>query len=130
MNAGFRFPRQKRILSSQEYGNVFKTGNKLYSNGFVLFYKNNDLDIARLGLAIGKKHIPTAVARNRIKRISRETFRQHPELTSYDLVIVVRSGTKSTKKPGHHEIRCSINELWQRLAASSNRKNPEKRRDS
>ncbi|RCS57024.1 ribonuclease P protein component [Parvibium lacunae] len=32
----------------------------------------------RLGLIVGKRHLPLAVQRNRLKRLLRETFRQHP----------------------------------------------------
>ena len=48
---------------------------------------------ARLGLAIAKKSVKTAVNRNRIKRLSREFFRlNHENIAIADYVILVRSG--------------------------------------
>ena len=48
---------------------------------------------ARLGLAIAKKSVKTAVHRNRIKRLSREFFRlNHENIAIADYVILVRSG--------------------------------------
>lgn len=45
----------------------------------------------RLGFAIAKKQINKAVDRNRLRRIFRESFRQHKTLLpSQDFVIMVR----------------------------------------
>jgi len=47
------------------------------------------MDIARLGLAISKKNCRHASGRNRIKRVVRESFRQHKmELTGLDIVVL------------------------------------------
>ena len=47
------------------------------------------MDIARLGLAISKKNCRQATGRNRIKRIVRESFRQHQaELAGLDVVVI------------------------------------------
>jgi ribonuclease P protein component len=44
---------------------------------------------ARLGLAISKKHCRKATARNRIKRIVRESFRHHQaDLGNVDVVVI------------------------------------------
>ena len=44
---------------------------------------------ARLGLAISKKHCRRATARNRIKRIIRESFREHQAaITGLDIVVI------------------------------------------
>ncbi len=50
------------------------------------------LDHARLGLAISKKKIRTAAARNRIKRLVRESFRLRcRNLSSIDIVVLAAS---------------------------------------
>lgn len=47
----------------------------------------NDLSQARLGLIVSKRHIATAVGRNRVKRLLREWFRQRQsELTGLDII--------------------------------------------
>lgn len=56
---------------------------------FTVLYKRNAGAQARLGLAISRKHCRGAVARNRLKRIIRESFRLHREaLTGLDLVVI------------------------------------------
>ena len=46
--------------------------------------------MARLGVVVGKKQLPTAVARNYAKRILRETFRlQRLNLPALDYVVRV-----------------------------------------
>lgn len=50
--------------------------------------KPNQLGFPRLGLVIGKRILPRAVDRNRIKRCARESFRQlYPELPACDFVV-------------------------------------------
>jgi len=54
--------------------------------------KCNNVELARLGLAVPKKHIHRAVERNRLKRIIRESFRLKQEkLKGNDIVVVVRN---------------------------------------
>lgn len=51
----------------------------------------NNLSHPRLGLAIAKKSIKTAVARNRIKRTARESFRlQRQHISNIDIVVMAR----------------------------------------
>lgn len=51
----------------------------------------NRLEIARIGLIVPKKVIPTAVARNRIKRLLREWFRaRQDELLGVDIVARIK----------------------------------------
>lgn len=52
--------------------------------------RKNRMRDARLGLVVGKKGNRTAVRRNRIKRLVRDTFRQTSvNLGGYDIVIQV-----------------------------------------
>lgn len=58
---------------------------------FVLLARPNGLSFPRLGLAVSKKNIKTAVQRNRIKRLIRETFRQRKTtLGGCDYVVLAR----------------------------------------
>ena len=59
----------------------------------LLLCRKNHHNTARLGLAVAKKQIKLAVARNRFKRLTRESFRQHMELLKdLDIVVVARAG--------------------------------------
>ncbi len=56
---------------------------------FTVLYKRNPGAQARLGLAISGKQCRGAVARNRLKRVIRESFRLHREaLAGLDLVVI------------------------------------------
>ncbi len=53
----------------------------------------NDLEHARLGLAISIKNCGNAVARNRVKRLVRESFRRHQTLLgANNVVVTTRAG--------------------------------------
>jgi ribonuclease P protein component len=69
---------------------------------------------ARLGLAISKKHCRKATARNRIKRIIRESFRQQQALLAgLDVVVINQPGaTRATSR----EISDSLDKHWQRCS--------------
>ncbi|WP_147069531.1 ribonuclease P protein component [Sulfuriferula plumbiphila] len=84
----WRFPRQSRLLKTDEYSSVFnfRCG---HSGRFVRVYaKPNQLMYARLGIVVGKKELRTAVARNLAKRTVREAFRtnQH-NIQSLDIIV-------------------------------------------
>ena len=56
---------------------------------FTVLYRPNGGKEARLGLAIGKKNCRLSTGRNRLKRIVRESFRQHRrEIGGLDIVVL------------------------------------------
>lgn len=81
----------------------------------------NQRSHGRLGLAIAKKHTRTGVARNRIKRLVRESFRLHQNtLMGLDLVVVCRGATaKQTNGVLYDSLRKHWEKLVQRCASSS-----------
>lgn len=109
-----RFARQHRLTQASEFKNVFaapviKQGD---ANMLLLAIKNNQ-PTARLGLAVAKKQLKLAVARNRFKRLTRESFRQHlNNMSSLDIVVIARSGAlrKSNK-----ELLDLLSKNWQIL---------------
>lgn len=79
---------------------------------FTVLYRDNDSDIARLGLAISKKHCKKAVDRNRIKRIIRESFRHHGStLAGLDVVVLNQPATAAAPNPA---LFASLEQHWQR----------------
>ncbi len=89
-----RFTRQQRLTQASEFQNVFakpcvKQGD---ASMLMLGIKNNH-KTARLGLAVAKKQLKLAVSRNRFKRLTRESFRQHMNIIEgIDIVVVARAG--------------------------------------
>jgi ribonuclease P protein component len=68
----------------------------------------------RLGLAIATRTFGTAVARNRIKRLARESFRlnQHA-LPAVDITVTARDAARNA---GARELRTSLGRHWQTIA--------------
>lgn len=74
---------------------------------------SNDRDNPRLGLVISRKAARTAVARNRIKRLVRESFRNtQPPLGGLDIVVIGRPGIALQ---ANRVITESLDKLWEKL---------------
>ena len=94
MVTGRRFTRKLRLLLPSDYKFVFnqpiRSSDKLLT---ILAKPNPDKMVSRLGLAVAKKSVKTAVQRNRIKRLTREYFRLHQDkIACADYVLLVRRG--------------------------------------
>jgi len=71
-----------------------RRGKRVNRHGLRLVYRRNDLSHARLGLAVSRKY-GNAVQRNRLKRIVRSAFRQHPIChDGWDILIMPQSPPK------------------------------------
>lgn len=58
---------------------------------FSVFATQSDNQQARLGIVVAKRYVKLAVARNKLKRLIRETFRQKQyQLSGLDVVVVVK----------------------------------------
>jgi ribonuclease P protein component len=92
----FRLQKEKRLLDAAAYSRVFKKATRSRDKWFTVLCRDNDKDIARLGLAISKKNCRQATGRNRIKRVVRESFRQHQaELAGLDVVVINQPAARS-----------------------------------
>ena len=76
----------------------------------------------RLGLAVARKHLPRAVARNRVKRVAREAFRaMAAELGGLDVVLITTQPSKqkttaTRKRPSKTQLAAqaaATQALWQ-----------------
>lgn len=105
------YPKSKRLLKPAQFTAVFnKPLFKIHQTHFMAFVYDSEQHHARLGMAITKKKIPTAVARNRIKRIIREQFRHmHTELPALDIVFIIK---KTTKDLSNNELREEVKDIF------------------
>jgi ribonuclease P protein component len=86
---------------------------------FTVLYRPNGLMRPRLGLAIAKKKVRRAVARNRLKRIIRESFRvAERQLNSFDIVIMARQKAGSAL---NKELFASLDHHWQLMHKPMNK---------
>jgi ribonuclease P protein component len=109
-----RFEKRHRLLSEADYGRVFRKATRSRDSLFTTLCRHNDNNTPRLGLAIAKKHCRLATVRNRIKRIVRESFRQHQaSLAGLDIIVMNQPAAKAAS---NQELSASLEEHWQRLS--------------
>lgn len=111
---GERFGKARRLLNSDSFGRVFKKATRSRDTLFTVLHRRNNEADARLGLAISKRHSRKATARNRIKRIVRESFRQHQaQLAGLDIVVMNQPGTE---RASNKELFDSLEGHWRRCS--------------
>lgn len=77
-----------RLSKTDEYSSVFAFRRALKGRWFIIHYRPNGLDTARLGVVVAKKLARRASLRNLLKRIVRENFRKTRQaLPAHDLVV-------------------------------------------
>jgi len=92
------FGRQKKMRKTDEFSSVFRFRCVRAIAGIDLLAAPNGLDYSRLGMIVPKKILATAVARNRVKRLIRESFRLNQcELAGLDIVARVKSTPEEAK---------------------------------
>lgn len=115
------FPRIHRIRRSVEFRRVFSDSQRRSCAAFVVQRRRNELGVPRLGLAISKRCANRAVDRQRIKRIVRESFRQHRwALPAYDYVVSCRNAAvnMTTTDLFDHLCRYWNSDTWRRSTKS------------
>lgn len=86
------FGRAMRMDNPKDFSRVFRQAKRTGGQGLTILSLENTLDHPRLGMAIAKKHIKLATRRNRLKRLIRESFRQHQFLLcNMDIVVLSRA---------------------------------------
>jgi len=110
----FSFSRKDRLLDAGAYKRVFDGVSHRASHKYLLFLAvRNDLQHHRLGLVISKKNVKLAVQRNRIKRIVRECFRNHPTAgPGMDVVMLARKGVDQLDNAS---LSIIVQQQWRRL---------------
>jgi ribonuclease P protein component len=104
------FARTARLLTPKQFDAVYATRMRVVDGCFSINAAPNTLGHARLGLSIGSKAVGNSVARNRVKRQVRESFRHHAGvLPAWDLVVGARNGAKTAHNA---RLRESLAGLW------------------
>lgn len=84
------FPKTARLRKRAEFLQLSSAEHKIAVRGFLVVWRENNLQMARLGITASKK-IGCAVVRNRVKRYLREFFRHNRfEMAAVDVNVIAR----------------------------------------
>jgi ribonuclease P protein component len=110
------FPPAHRLRTPGDFKRVYAAGRRIGHDFFSVTAQPNELERARLGMAVAVRAMGGAVQRNRIRRLIRESFRLHQALMpALDIVIGVRPNARDAVAA---ELRASLERLWARLQRS------------
>jgi ribonuclease P protein component len=108
------FTAAQRLRHKSEFDRVYSNARRFSDAQFAVFACNTGRPAPRLGLSIAAKVVGVAVRRNRIKRLIRESFRQHQhELPAVDIVVNARAGARHATNAA---IVHSLEQHWQSLS--------------
>jgi ribonuclease P protein component len=109
------FSRLRRLLKGREFDAVFADSRRSSDRYFAVLYRPGSTPAARLGFAIARQRIKLATARNRLRRIVRESFR-HQRLPPVDIVVLARddAGTATNQ-----ELLASLTRHWARIVETT-----------
>ena len=83
------------LKKNADFQNVYKSGKSFANKYLVMYVKENDLGINRIGISVSKK-VGNSVVRHRVKRLILESYRLHEDMfnSSLDMVIIARNSAK------------------------------------
>ena len=83
--------RIETIKDSKSFNDVIKNGKFIKNNYFVIYYKDNELENNKLGIAISNK-IGKAHIRNRLKRQTRAIIDEYRNMfkNNFNYIIMIR----------------------------------------
>ena len=113
-NTNARFTKEQRLLTPAAFREVFDAPErKLHQSHLMAFVRTNTHEQPRVGMAITKRKVPTAVSRNLIKRQIREQFRVKASvLENKDIIFIVKNSIKGISKL---ELKNEISNIFKKL---------------
>nr|MBA2817926.1 Ribonuclease P protein component [Candidatus Pantoea persica] len=100
------------MLTPTNFTFVFQQPQRAGTPQITILGRLNSQGHPRIGLTVAKKHVKRARERNRIKRLTRESFRlcQH-ELPAMDFVVVAKKGIADLD---NRTLTEALEKLWRR----------------
>lgn len=89
MPSPFRFSRAMRMKTPREFQRAYREGRRARGEILSIVIFENGLPVTRLGLSVGRKIWKSAVRRNRVRRIFRESFRLTREKLPVGLDVIM-----------------------------------------
>jgi ribonuclease P protein component len=111
-----RFQRKQVLRTGAQFQGVYRQGRRFGNELLTAAVCANPTGIPRLGLSIAARTVGNAVARNRLRRVIRESFRlRQLELPAVDIVIGARNAARSAESDA---VRASLGKLWTQIIDS------------
>ena len=94
------------LKKNADFQNVYGCGKSFANKYLVMYVKDNDLGINRIGISVSKK-VGNSVVRHRVKRLILESYRLHEDMfnSGLDMVIIARA---TAKDRSYHEIKSAV----------------------
>lgn len=105
-------PKHAKLLKTADFNHVFDKPVRSSDRYFTVLARPNELPHARLGMAFTKKRVKLAVNRNRLKRVTRESFRINPALFAADYVVL--AGAQCVEA-SNQQLFDSLHKHWRHL---------------
>lgn len=111
----YSFGKDVRLRCAKDYQGVFNyTLFKVHQPCFLILAASTPADQRRIGLVVAKKKVRRAHERNRVKRISRESFRLNQQkLLGLDIVVMPKVGIEQISNADLHQ---QLNMAWLKLS--------------
>lgn len=113
-----KFPFSKRLHSPEEFERTLKK-KAVTDKWLALHSTENSIGSNRLGIIVSKRIVVKSVARNRIKRVIREVFRQSSFEKQSSLDFVVRL-KRNLNEEETMEFRRSLSRLFMKVRITKN----------
>ncbi|MBR3172992.1 MAG: ribonuclease P protein component [Eubacterium sp.] len=83
------------LKKNEDFKKVFDEKKSCANKYLILYYRENELDVNRLGIQVSKK-VGNSVVRHRLSRLIRESFRLNENSFKHglDLVVIARGDAK------------------------------------
>lgn len=107
-----RFGPDQRLRRRKDFAKVFSGGIRLGARVVTIIVRSNGMNHPRLGLAVPRRVARRAVARNRLKRQIRESYRHHAEhLGGLDVVVLANKGAEKVASKSFRKV---LAKQWER----------------
>jgi len=109
----FTFKKSERLRKRSEFIRLKRTGKRFHNKYFIAEFAAGKFERTRLGITVSKR-TGSAVLRNRLKRVIRESFRHNRQYLSnnLDINIIVKKEAASIH---YYDAFSSLQEMFKRL---------------